>query len=57
VNSYDLSGEWGRASNDIRHRFTLFGTFNYPKLWKLTFNPFIVLNTGGPFNITTGTDT
>ena len=57
VNSYDLSGEWGRASNDIRHRFTLFGTFNYPKLWKLTFSPFIVLNTGGPFNITTGTDT
>ena len=57
VNSYDLSGEWGRSINDIRHRFTLFGTFNYPKLWKLTFNPLIVLNTGGPFNITTGTDT
>jgi hypothetical protein len=57
VNSYDLSGEWGRASFDIRHRFSLFGTFNYPKLWKLTFNPFIVINTGGPFNITTGTDT
>lgn len=57
VNSYDLSGEWGRAGNDIRHRFTLFGTFNYPKLWKLNFNPFIVINSGGPFNITTGTDT
>lgn len=57
VNSYDLSGEYGRASFDIRQRFTLFGTFNYPKLWKLTFNPFIVINTGAPFNITTGTDT
>jgi hypothetical protein len=57
VNSYNSSGEWGRASNDIRHRFTLFGTFNYPKLWKLNFSPFIIINTGGPFNITTGTDT
>lgn len=57
VNSYDLSGEYGRASFDVRHRFTLFGTFNAPKLWKLTFNPFLVLNTGQPFNITTGTDT
>lgn len=57
VNSYDLSGEWGRASFDVRHRFTLFGTYNNPKLWKLAFNPFLVLNTGAPFNITTGTDT
>jgi len=57
MNSYDLSGEWGRSSYDIRHRFTLFATFNAPRLWKLTFNPFVVLNTGGPFNITTGADT
>ena len=56
VNSYDMSGEFGRASFDIRHRFTLFGTYN-SKLWKLAFNPFLVINTGGPFNITTGTDT
>lgn len=57
VNSYDMSGEWGRALNDIRHRFTLFGTYSNPKLWKLTFNPNIVINSGGAFNITTGTDT
>jgi len=57
VNSYDLSGEWGRASNDIRHRFSLFGTYYAPKLWKLSFNPFVVINSGAPFNITTGTDT
>jgi len=57
VNSYDLSGEWGRASFDVRHRFTLFGTYNAPRLWKLTFNPFLIMNTGAPFNITTGTDT
>ena len=54
-NSYDTSGEYGRASFDVRHRFTLFGTFSSP-WWKLVFNPFIVANTGGPFNITTGQD-
>jgi protocatechuate 3,4-dioxygenase beta subunit len=57
VNSYDLSGEWGRAGFDIRQRFTLFGTYTAPKLWKLSFSPLLVLNTGGPFNITTGQDT
>jgi len=57
VNSYDMSGEWGRASSDIRHRFNLFGNYSAPKLWKLSFAPFLVMNTGGPFNIITGTDT
>jgi len=56
VNSYDLTGEFGRGSFDIRHRFTLFGTINSP-WWKLIFNPFIVANSGPPFNITTGQDT
>ncbi len=57
VNSYDMSGEWGRSLGDVRHRFTLFGTYSNPRLWKLTFNPNIVINSGGAFNITTGTDT
>src|SRR5215831_609093 len=57
VNSYDMSGEWGRASFDIRHRFTLFGNYNAVKWWKLAFSPIIVINSRGPFNITTGTDT
>ncbi|HYR76793.1 MAG TPA: carboxypeptidase regulatory-like domain-containing protein [Pyrinomonadaceae bacterium] len=55
MNSYDLRGEYGRGGFDIRHRFTLFGTFNSP-WWKLVFNPFIVANSGPPFNITTGVD-
>jgi Carboxypeptidase regulatory-like domain len=55
VNSYDLSGEWGRASTDIRHRFTVFGTYT-SKLWKLVFNPFITASSGPPFNIITGFD-
>ncbi len=55
MNSYDLSGEYGRSSFDIRHRFTVFGTVNLP-WWKVVVNPFIVANTGPGFNITTGQD-
>jgi hypothetical protein len=53
--NYDLSGEYGRASNDIRHRFNLFGNFESP-WWGLRFNPFISAFSGRPFNITTGLD-
>jgi hypothetical protein len=56
INSYDMSGEWGRGGGDIRHRFNLFGTYSNPKLWKLSFNPFLVISSGAPFNIITGTD-
>ena len=55
MNSYDLTGEFGRSSFDIRQRFTIFGTINLP-WWKLVLNPFIVANTGPGFNITTGLD-
>ena len=56
ANSYDLTGEFGRASFDVRHRFTFAGTLNLP--WKqVSLNPFIVVSSGAPFNITTGQDT
>lgn len=56
VNSYDLTGEYGRGSGDVRHRFNLFGTVTSP-WWNLIFSPFVTATTGGPFNITTGRDT
>ncbi len=56
ANSYDLSGEYGRAAFDVRHRLFMGGTINIPKL-KLTLNPFIMAFSGRPFNITTGRDT
>ncbi|HEX8142922.1 MAG TPA: carboxypeptidase regulatory-like domain-containing protein [Pyrinomonadaceae bacterium] len=56
ANSYDLSGEEGRGATDIRHRFTLAGTFNLP-WYKISLNPFILATSGRPFNITTGRDT
>lgn len=55
MNSYDTSGEFGRGSFDIRHRFTIFGTVNLP-WWKVVLNPFVVANSGPPFNIITGQD-
>jgi hypothetical protein len=55
MNSYDLTGEFGRSSFDIRHRFSLFGTITLP-WWKVVLNPLIVANTGPPFNIITGQD-
>jgi len=56
ANSYDLSGEFGRAAFDVRHRFTLAGTVNLP-WWQVSLNPFVMATTGRPFNIITGQDT
>ena len=52
--AYDLNGEYGRTSSDIRHSFSLFGNFSLP--WGVSLSPFILAATGRPFNITTGTD-
>jgi len=56
ADSYDLSGEYGRAAFDVRYRFNFAGTINLP-WWQLSLNPFITLTSGRPFNITTGQDT
>ena len=37
VNSYDLTGEYGRAGFDVRHRFNFFGTINLP--WQVSSEP------------------
>jgi hypothetical protein len=52
--SYDLSGEYGRSSFDIRHNFIMGGNISIP--WGVTLNPFIIANSGRPFNITRGVD-
>jgi Carboxypeptidase regulatory-like domain/TonB dependent receptor len=51
---YDLSGEYGRASGDVRHRFFMNGTIRAP--WGISFNPFVIIQSGRPFNITLGRD-
>src|SRR4030095_11667355 len=54
ANTYDLSTEYGRASGDIRHRFVMTGNFRAP--WGITLNPFVIVQSGRPFNITLGRD-
>jgi hypothetical protein len=55
VNSYDFTGEYGRAGFDIRHRFNFFGSINLP--WQVSLTPLINYFSGRPFNIITGQDT
>jgi hypothetical protein len=52
--SYDLNGEYGRSSFDIRHMFFVGGNINLP--WEISLSPFIVATSGRPFNITRGID-
>ena len=52
--SYDLSDEFGRTSSDIRHNFVIGGNFTMP--WNVSVSPFIIANSGRPFNITRGLD-
>lgn len=52
--SYDLSQEYGRSSFDTRHNFFFGGNFTLP--WQVSVSPFIIANSGRPFNITRGTD-
>ena len=54
ANPYDFTGEYGRASGDVRHRFFLNGTIRAP--WGVSLNPFIIVQSGRPFNITLGRD-
>lgn len=54
ANPYDFSAEYGRASNDVRHRFSLFG--NIRTRWGISLNPFLIVASGSPFNITIGRD-
>ena len=54
ANSYDLTGEYGAAALDIRHRFVIGG--NFETFWGIGLSPFITFRSGVPFNITTGID-
>jgi hypothetical protein len=54
ANQYDLKNEWSRASFDVRHRAFIGGSLTGP--WNVQMNPFIIMNSAAPFNITTGRD-
>ena len=53
-NSYDIASDYGRAAFDVRDRLFLGGSFSLSKGVRLS--PFMMANSGSPFNITTGQD-
>ena len=52
--SYDPMADWGHAAFDVRNRFFLGGTISLPHAFRLS--PFILANSGTPFDITVGQD-
>jgi hypothetical protein len=53
-NPYDIGADYGRASFDIRDRAFVGGTVTLPKGFRL--NPFMIINSGSPFNVTVPLD-
>jgi len=54
ANPYDFTGEYGPASTDVHHRASLTGSINTK--WNVRFSPFVILESGPPFDITVGRD-
>lgn len=52
--SYDLNLDYGAASQDIRHSFSLYSSFQMP--FKIRVSPSVSISSGRPFNITSGAD-
>ena len=55
VNAYNLSANYGRSGFVMRNMLFVMGSYNGP--WKLRFNPFMIAESGRPYNITLPTDT
>ena len=53
-NQYDPLADYGRAAFDVRHRAFIGGSVSMPHGFSLF--PFVILNSGSPYNITTGQD-
>src|SRR5262249_34283702 len=54
ANPLSSAGEYGPASTDVRHRVTVGGSINLK--WNVRVSPFVVLQSGAPFDITAGSD-
>lgn len=53
-NQYNIGADYGRAGYDVRHR--LFLGANYDGPWGLNGGPFLIAQTGAPFDIVLGND-
>lgn len=54
ADNYNPGADWGRARTDRRHTFFVGGNVTLP--WGFRIGPNIQVNSGTPFNITTGLD-
>ncbi len=54
ANPYSFAGEYGPAATDIHHRVTIGGSINLK--WAVRISPFVVMQSGAPFDITAGSD-
>jgi hypothetical protein len=54
ANAYNFAGEYGPASTNVHHRVTVGGSINLK--WAVRISPFVVLQSGAPFDITAGSD-
>jgi TonB dependent receptor len=54
ANPYDSRGEYGPAATDVRHRITAGGTASLR--WGVRFSPYVIVQSGAPFDITSGND-
>ncbi|PYU27872.1 MAG: hypothetical protein DMG32_04740 [Acidobacteria bacterium] len=54
ANPYNPTGEYGPASTDVRHRVTVGGSINMT--WNVRISPFVIVQSGAPFDITAGDD-
>jgi hypothetical protein len=54
ANPYNWAGEYGPAATDVHHRVTIGGSINLK--WAVRISPFVVMQTGAPFDITSGSD-
>ncbi len=52
MDSHDLGADYGRASFDTRHRLFMGGTIGLPHAFRLS--PFMIFNSGSPYNVTVG---
>jgi len=53
-NQFDPLADYGRAAFDVRHRAFIGGNITLPYAFSLS--PFIIINSGQPYNLTTGQD-
>jgi hypothetical protein len=51
---FDPMADYGRAAFDVRHRAFIGGNISLPRSFSLA--PFVVINSGQPYNLTTGQD-